>query len=451
MKVFLGGEGPSELGGERARGVVEALLAKATGSTLEVVGTKRWKDIVKYKAGDKRGAEKRNVLGLVEAARKAGAEVVAFTRDRDADVDREKEIEGAIEEAPSLVTNAPKIVGAVAVEMLESWILALKGHANSESISRSKAKPTLHETGITTACAEWSTSSTRPTSPRSPPTRCRSTNGSPARAADTVPYPTFPASSPFALTNCSNTVSFTFVSFPTSPSTRFTRIQSSPPNPVPIRGSPISPIPDKRPPKLHHLPQRLAERGELRLLPPVRLHPEVVNRRPVLAPDEHVAEPEAPVRATRGVLLEHPRPPLLEPDGDPRVHPPRAVASVREGLQPGGGEDVAFREMDGHARDGSQLPPPDANRYGRAIASSTTAAIQSRAMSISSLARRRVVLGAFTLLALSPLVACGATMQAPPVTYAQTHTPGVMFVIVHPQYDSLEKYRRRTKSRASED
>jgi hypothetical protein len=148
VKVFLGGEGASELGSEGKRGVVEALFAKATGETHDFVGTKRWKDIRKFKSGDKRSPETRNVLGLVLAAKEAGAEVVAFTRDRDADGDREAHIEAAIEEAPGVLTVAPKIVGAVAVEMLESWILALQCHAKSESIPRSKVKDTLRATGV---------------------------------------------------------------------------------------------------------------------------------------------------------------------------------------------------------------------------------------------------------------------------------------------------------------
>jgi hypothetical protein len=149
MKVFLGGEGNTELGSDDARGVLEALFAKATGQSFELVGVTTWKDIVKFQPGKKRGEEARNVLGVVLAALEAGADVVAFVRDRDGEKDREREICAAIDEARGFGWNVT-IVGGVPVEKMESWILAIQGKAKIEAVSRSKAKATLKRAGIAT-------------------------------------------------------------------------------------------------------------------------------------------------------------------------------------------------------------------------------------------------------------------------------------------------------------
>ena len=154
VKVWLGGEGPNELGdrdypgGERP-GVVEALLRRMRERGWVVDGATRWRDIRKYRvgAGISGHADGRNVLGLVFTAYEAGCEVVAFVRDRDADKEREEAIIAAIQQA---VTFGWKIaiVGRVARPCLEGWIAALLGQRDTDEMSRERADRALESADI---------------------------------------------------------------------------------------------------------------------------------------------------------------------------------------------------------------------------------------------------------------------------------------------------------------
>lgn len=88
MKVFLGGEGPDDLGdwfhlpsyrtSPPRKGVVEALLARAAAAhAITVIGASAWKRIRKYQAKKPMPAEVRNVLGLALLAEEAGCNVLA--------------------------------------------------------------------------------------------------------------------------------------------------------------------------------------------------------------------------------------------------------------------------------------------------------------------------------------------------------------------------------------
>src|SRR5690606_2728215 len=82
-RVFLGGEGPNELGSlardpsyqpaDPEPGVLETLLRSVERDGWEVAGAVTWKRIVKYKAKGPMNAEKRNVLGLALDAERAEA------------------------------------------------------------------------------------------------------------------------------------------------------------------------------------------------------------------------------------------------------------------------------------------------------------------------------------------------------------------------------------------
>lgn len=137
-RVFLGGEGPNDLGAGNAiagddnpEGVVHALLSKAQVADWKIVGTRRWKDIRKLKVGQNRDAERQNVLGIHQHAREAQADVLVFCRDQDDDSRRARTIQAAVLECRS---PTMAIVGAVAVLKLESWILAIRGEVGSESL-----------------------------------------------------------------------------------------------------------------------------------------------------------------------------------------------------------------------------------------------------------------------------------------------------------------------------
>jgi len=158
IRLFIAGEGPNELG-DWARhpsyreaplrpGVLTVLLAQAApAENWRIEGAAMWKSLRKYQAGFglKSGrAEQRNVTALMLRAEEEGVDVVAFSRDRDGDRDREITILDAVSQYAGHVP----IVGGVAVERLESWLLALSGHIGSESNRR--PEQSLSELGIGT-------------------------------------------------------------------------------------------------------------------------------------------------------------------------------------------------------------------------------------------------------------------------------------------------------------
>lgn len=143
MKVFLGGEGTTELGrfaydaayrdaGER--GVLQVIV-EALGA--EVIGGLPWSKIRKARAGAHASAEARNVAGLVLHAKEHRADAVVFIRDRDRDVQRERDVEHGIAHAKSLFPQM-RVAGGCAVEAIEALGLILLGDLEAESHARPK-------------------------------------------------------------------------------------------------------------------------------------------------------------------------------------------------------------------------------------------------------------------------------------------------------------------------
>jgi hypothetical protein len=154
--VFLGGEGPNELGsryGDPAYqtgdspGVIEALLTRIRPDGWTVIGACKWCRIVKLRARGPTPTEAQNVLGLAHEAARSRADVLAFIRDEDDDKRRPQVIEEAVTTArqafPSLA-----IVGATAVSVLEGWILALLGESRTETLHKAAAQRRMVEKGI---------------------------------------------------------------------------------------------------------------------------------------------------------------------------------------------------------------------------------------------------------------------------------------------------------------
>lgn len=151
--VLLAGEGPDELGrwyrelpyqhlGPKdvdVPGLLEALLHKLEVAPWTVVGGAAWRRIPVYRAGNRRAPETKRVLGLALLAGEQGAEVVVFARDRDRDVEREADIEAGITEARALGLKAA-LAGAVAVEEIEAWLLAMLGDRGAERCAQPKEK-----------------------------------------------------------------------------------------------------------------------------------------------------------------------------------------------------------------------------------------------------------------------------------------------------------------------
>lgn len=147
MKVFLSGEGPTELGDwakelpYRAStpevGVIEALLRKAWTHPYTVVDACLWKRIRKFRSQDHLRPETRNVLGLALQADEAGCDALAFVRDQDGDEERQADIEEGVRFAQAKGLDVD-IVGGVAVQEIEAWILAILGERRSEHHSDAK-------------------------------------------------------------------------------------------------------------------------------------------------------------------------------------------------------------------------------------------------------------------------------------------------------------------------
>lgn len=133
-RVFLAGEGRTELGGwtdeppcrDPAKpGAIEHLLAKA-GAEADVVGAVSWKHIRKFRAGGHASSEERNVRGAALKAREAGAEVLVLCRDSDGDPHREQQIRKGIEAAMAYPAHL-RVAGGCAVRRINDWVRELVG------------------------------------------------------------------------------------------------------------------------------------------------------------------------------------------------------------------------------------------------------------------------------------------------------------------------------------
>jgi hypothetical protein len=157
VKVFLGGEGPNELGNrfghpayqnDERPGVLHALLARVERAGWEVGGARDWKSIRKFRAGKAEHQDTHNVMGLALDAREAACAVLAFSRDLDRDIAREEAVEEGIRRSLAAFGGALGIAGAVARPALEGWLLALLGERGTERLSTPRATALLAEKGV---------------------------------------------------------------------------------------------------------------------------------------------------------------------------------------------------------------------------------------------------------------------------------------------------------------
>lgn len=154
MKVFVAGEGKTELGEWAIEapyrsnpvrpGVLEQLARKVRRDGWSVIGAKVWKDVPKYRAGGFRKAEQTAVLGVVLAANEAGADVALFSRDQDRDEVRTERFEAALASVTELFPSV-RVAGGHAVPCVEAWLLALAGERRSE---QGDAKTKFHALGV---------------------------------------------------------------------------------------------------------------------------------------------------------------------------------------------------------------------------------------------------------------------------------------------------------------
>jgi hypothetical protein len=117
-----------------AVGVLETLMRKVAPGGWSVVDAMAWKSLVKLTPRRPGSGDARSVEAVILHAKERGYDVVVFSRDRDGAKNRAREvaIEAVVTSASSLAAS-PKLVGAVAVETLEAWVLAACGDAKCES------------------------------------------------------------------------------------------------------------------------------------------------------------------------------------------------------------------------------------------------------------------------------------------------------------------------------
>jgi hypothetical protein len=141
MRVLIAGEGPDELGplppaefveGGRPSGggAIEALLAKVRPTGWQVTAAMVWKDVRKLKPNAAGDGDAKTIAGLALHAKERGCHALVFLRDRDGSQARERVIRDAIAKESQRGT---RIAGGVPIEVLECWLLALKGETNAHT------------------------------------------------------------------------------------------------------------------------------------------------------------------------------------------------------------------------------------------------------------------------------------------------------------------------------
>ncbi|MEO7733166.1 MAG: hypothetical protein ABIY55_19540 [Kofleriaceae bacterium] len=158
LKVFLCGEGNNDLGTRwhdppgDARGVIEALLARARPSGWRVGKAIDWKSIRKYRAGAARNTpshfDVRNLQALVQLAYEEACEMLVFLRDCDGEDGREHAVNQAVATIAELGFEDEyryklAIVGGVPRPNLEGWILCLLGVTRTDEMTNTRAENEL--------------------------------------------------------------------------------------------------------------------------------------------------------------------------------------------------------------------------------------------------------------------------------------------------------------------
>ena len=154
IRIYLCGEGRTELGGRAGHpayhddaepGVLVGLLRRVHADGWMIVGACSWAMLRKFRAnapGARVPADARNVAIAALMAREAGADVLVLSRDDDGDAGRRVAISRGKADGSAKVPSV-RIVGGLAVQCIEAWLLALAGERGTEDLHRARAKAQL--------------------------------------------------------------------------------------------------------------------------------------------------------------------------------------------------------------------------------------------------------------------------------------------------------------------
>jgi hypothetical protein len=105
-------------------------LCKIRASDWTIATAYCWKDIRKLRVASADRGDFKNAQRLILRASELGLHGIAFLRDRDGDLDRQRQIEEAVahgrKKHPKL-----RIAAGIPIERLESWLCALGGTKDS--------------------------------------------------------------------------------------------------------------------------------------------------------------------------------------------------------------------------------------------------------------------------------------------------------------------------------
>jgi hypothetical protein len=159
--VFLAGEGKTELGGWAGNptyradkpppGVLEALLGRVAPDGWEMRGAVEWKQLTRYRANEPRlGKDELNTRALWLLALERDCDLIVFSRDRDRAVERAEAVEsGRRWLDDKCAETGLRVVGGMAHECIEAWVLAVSEERRTENLTSARAKRRLAERGIT--------------------------------------------------------------------------------------------------------------------------------------------------------------------------------------------------------------------------------------------------------------------------------------------------------------
>jgi hypothetical protein len=164
-RVLLAGEGKTELGDwvvhpsfrdkKPLPGVLEALLHKVAPQGWEIRHAIVWKQLTRYRANEPGlGKDELNTRALWLRAVEHDCDLIVFSRDRDRAVERGEAVEkGRKWLDDKCADSSLRVIGGMAHECIEAWVLAMSEQRRTEDLPSAGAKQQLVQRGVTDLAA----------------------------------------------------------------------------------------------------------------------------------------------------------------------------------------------------------------------------------------------------------------------------------------------------------